>query len=142
MPTIETVIAERAQTHGDYKEQARLSQSLKRMLRSSRNWEFLDFYQAQSLEACCDKISRVMCGNLNEIDHWRDISGYASLVVRELEAANGGALDPEVPNAKMPKGKNVTIKSQPGDEPLKVPDFVLLNMERDMNDFNKPKNDS
>jgi hypothetical protein len=131
MTTINDTLNERATTHGDYKEQAAFAQHFKRMMRAGRNWERLDFHQAQSLEAFCDKISRVLCGNFNEIDHWRDVAGYAQLVVRELEPLQGGA--------KAPTG--VSIKPQAGDEPLNVPDFILRDMEREMADLTKPKGD-
>jgi hypothetical protein len=26
------------------------------------------------------KMSRILCGNPNEPDHWRDIAGYATLI--------------------------------------------------------------
>ena len=139
MPTIETVIAERAETHGDYKEPSAFAQSFKRMMRTSKNWDCLDFYQAQSMEAFCDKMGRILCGNFNEIDHWRDISGYASLVVLELETAQGGALRPEVPNARPPKSSGVNIKPKANDEPLNVPEFILRDMERDIADLSNKK---
>lgn len=129
MTTINDTLNERATTHGDYREQAAFAQHFKRMMRAGRNWERLDFHQAQSLEAFADKISRVLCGNFNETDHWRDVAGYAQLVVRELEPLQGGA--------KAPTGVN--IKPQADDEPLNVPEFILRDMERDMADLTKPK---
>ena len=125
---IETVLANREQTHGIYREQAKLSQTLKLLLRETRNWNHLDFYQAQSLEEFCTKISRILNGNFNEVDHWRDISGYASLVIRELEGQTGGAKEPEVPFAKLP----VSIRPQENDEVLNAPEFLLKKMEDDM----------
>jgi hypothetical protein len=127
---IETVLATREKTHGVYAEQAALAQLLKRLLRGTRNWEKLDDCQAQSMEALCDKISRILNGNNNEIDHWQDVSGYSSLVVRELEMRVGGSANPEVPNAKLP----VSIKRQDGDGPLNVPSFLVQQMEDDMRD--------
>ena len=127
---IETVLANREKTHGLYSEQAKLAQLLKRTLRGTRNWEKMDFYQAQSMEAFCDKISRILNGDNDEPDHWQDISGYASLVVRELEARLGGSKNPEVPNAKLP----VSIKKQEGDAPLNVPSFLVQQMEDDLKD--------
>lgn len=119
---IETVLAERNATHGDYREQAAFAQQFKRMMRAGRNWERLDFYQAQSLEAFADKISRVLCGNFNEPDHYRDVAGYATLVVRELETLQGGARAPA----------HASVRPQPGDEPLNAPEF-LTRMESDLN---------
>lgn len=126
MPTIESIIAERETTHGDYKEQAAFAQNFKRMMRAGRSWEQLDYYQAQSMEAFCDKIARILAGNFNDIDHWRDISGYAALVVRELEQLSG-AERPEVPGAKAPTG----VRPRPDDEPLDTPEF-LTRMEQDL----------
>lgn len=125
---IETIIATRETTHGVYREQASLAQNLKRLLRSTRNWERLDYYQAQSIEAFCDKLSRILNGDMNELDHWRDISGYACLVLKELEAQTGGDMQPEVPNAKMP----VSMKKAPEDAPLNAPEFLLKQMEEDL----------
>ena len=34
------------------------------------------------------KIARIGCGNAQFIDHWRDIVGYATLVINELEERN------------------------------------------------------
>lgn len=118
---IESVIASREQTHGDYRTQAALAQCLKRMLRETRNWEVLDFYQAQSLEAFCDKVSRILNGDINEIDHWQDISGYATLVLKELT----NDLKPQP--AKAP-----TMKPDPADKPLEAPAFLLKQMEEDL----------
>lgn len=124
---IETIIASREQTHGDYRTQAALAQCLKRMLRETRNWEVLDYHQAQSLEAFCDKVSRILNGDNNEPDHWRDISGYATLTLRELEGLSTDPQDTEIPHAKMP-----TMKPEPGDKPLDAPAFLLEQMEADL----------
>lgn len=123
---IETVLANREQSHGLYRDQATFAQSLKRFVRSSKNWERLDPCQAQSIEACCDKISRILIGNYNEPDHWQDISGYASLVVRELDERTGGTVSPEVPYAKPP----VSMKGE--EESFEAPEFLLKKMEDDM----------
>ena len=37
------------------------------------------------MEQICMKLARIMSGNSFDIDHWHDIAGYASLVVREIE---------------------------------------------------------
>lgn len=121
---IETVLAERNATHGDYREQAAFAQQFKRMMRAGRNWERLDFYQAQSLEAFADKVSRILCGNFNEIDHWRDVTGYATLVVQELEALHGVTA---TAGGYAPVG----VRPRPGDEPLNAPEF-LTRMQRDL----------
>lgn len=104
---IDALIASREETHGIYREQAAFAQQFKRMMRAGRNWERLDFYQAQSMEAFADKLSRILCGNFNEADHWQDVSGYATLVLNEM------------------RGDGARIRPQPQDEPLNVPDFLM-----------------
>lgn len=37
------------------------------------------------MEAICMKLARIMSGNSFDPDHWHDIAGYSSLVVREIE---------------------------------------------------------
>lgn len=132
MATIDNILTERNQTHGDYREQAAFAQHFKRMMREGKNWPELDFYQAQSLEAFADKISRVLTGNFTEVDHWRDVAGYAQLVVRELEAFRGAA--------KAPAG--VTMPPRDTDAPLNVPEFILRDMEAALADQPKPKGDA
>lgn len=66
-------------THGLYKDTALLSQTLKGVLYSGKNWEKLNTSQRESLELICLKISRILNGNPNVRDHWDDVVGYAQL---------------------------------------------------------------
>lgn len=76
---INTTLNERANSHGDFKTQAALTQDLKTILRKTKNWETLPAFTKQSLEMICDKISRALEGNPKHQDHWHDIQGYAAL---------------------------------------------------------------
>lgn len=84
---IDEILAERGKTHGDFKSHAKTAQQLKFTLREqSKDWQ-VDFShtQQEALEMICHKIARIVAGNPNFADHWRDIAGYATLVVDELE---------------------------------------------------------
>ena len=88
---INEILAERGKTHGDFKDHAETAQRLKSTLREqSKDWQ-IDFShtQQEALEMICHKIARIVAGNPNFVDHWRDIAGYATLVADELEAQNG-----------------------------------------------------
>lgn len=85
MVDIRETLAERARTHGDFEHVAKMSQNLKHMMKSTRAFQDLDFYMAESLEAIAAKIARILSGNARELDHWRDIAGYATLAVRQIE---------------------------------------------------------
>ncbi len=78
----EDILNEREKTHGHWLLQAAFSQKLKDMVTVSSG---LSNSQREALQMICVKISRIVYGNNNEPDHWRDIAGYATLVVKELE---------------------------------------------------------
>jgi hypothetical protein len=82
------VIAEREKTHGQYAHTAYIAQSLKDILRAYSGWQNLDNQQKESLELITTKIARIVSGNPNEIDHWRDIAGYAVLILESLKEKN------------------------------------------------------
>ena len=48
-------------------------------------WMNLDTHQQESLEMILHKIARVIAGDANYDDHWRDISGYAFRVEETLK---------------------------------------------------------
>lgn len=80
---IEAIIQSRAKTHGDWNKQSRLAHDLKR--RIAQEQPELSPSQYEALEMICTKIARIVCGNANEPDHYRDIIGYATLALDELE---------------------------------------------------------
>lgn len=79
------LITERASNYGDFTEGARLMQSLKDTMRSSKNWEILPHYMRESLDMMQHKISRILNGRPRYLDSWDDILGYGRLVIEQLE---------------------------------------------------------
>ena len=75
----------RGETHGDYGAQALTSQGLKTGIRAHRRWDRLTHIQRESLEMIAVKISRILNGDPNHADSWRDIAGYAKLVEDALK---------------------------------------------------------
>ena len=45
----------------------------------------MSFVQREALHMICSKLARIHCGDINKIDSWHDIAGYATLVVKDLE---------------------------------------------------------
>lgn len=80
----QATIEERNSTHGDYEVQATLSQALKTLLRRQTGWDNLSIEQRETLDMLCVKMSRVLCGDPNEPDHWLDMMGYVKLVHNQL----------------------------------------------------------
>lgn len=81
----EEILEEREGTHGSFRLNSECSQTLKSTLNTWLCAAELDAVQQEALDMICLKLSRIVTGNANEIDHWRDIAGYAQLVVNELE---------------------------------------------------------
>jgi Domain of unknown function (DUF6378) len=85
MTTYEKTLAERSKTHGDYIVNAELSQTMKAWFRERPGWAKLRGVQQESLDMIATKISRILSGNPEEIDHWVDIAGYAQLIIARLK---------------------------------------------------------
>jgi hypothetical protein len=92
---IEDILSERQKTHGDFYDVAMTAQTLKDAMRRGKNWKILDDTQRETLEMIASKIGRILAGNPHEPDHFRDIAGYAQLIVN---AYNAVERDPILPH--------------------------------------------
>jgi len=84
------LLDERHKTHGDYYNTAATAQALKDEMRRGKNWKSLDDMQRETLEMVATKIGRILSGNPHELDHWKDIAGYATLIVNAYNASGDG----------------------------------------------------
>jgi hypothetical protein len=73
------LINNREKTHGNYRDNAAISQGLKDVMRGGKNWNALSDAQRESLEMIAVKIGRILTGDAGFRDHWDDIGGYAQL---------------------------------------------------------------
>jgi hypothetical protein len=79
------LLAEREHTHGDFNATAMIAQRFKDVARNTPNWsDNLTDVQRESLEGIFSKIARILSGDPNHTDHWRDIEGGAHLVSEQL----------------------------------------------------------
>ena len=86
---LDSILTERAKTHGDFSVVADFAQQLKDTMRDAPNWASSDTMepdQYEALEMIASKLARILCGNQNHADSWKDIAGYAMLVCNRLEA--------------------------------------------------------
>ena len=79
------ILNERQQTHGDFRSNARLSQKLKQIFRSTETWEHLDDVEKESMDMIALKFSRILSGKSLSKEHWEDVVGYARLAERECD---------------------------------------------------------
>lgn len=80
----EALISERGSRYGKFKDGADIMQSLKDTMRDVDGWNNLTASQKESLDMIQHKIGRILNGDPTYDDSWKDIAGYATLIVNEL----------------------------------------------------------
>lgn len=80
-PSVEDTLAERGKRYGEFKEHAKISQSLKRAMWATTRWVDLPDDTKEALEMIQHKIARVLNGDPEYDDTYRDVAGYATLVL-------------------------------------------------------------
>jgi len=78
---VDTTLAERESQYGSFSDVAELTCDLMGDLIRAE----MSFVQREALHMICSKLARIRCGDINKIDSWHDIAGYATLVVQDLE---------------------------------------------------------
>lgn len=75
---------DRQKQHGDFKPNAELVQELK--------WAIRKHYQPytpppvkEALDNICQKIGRIVTGQYDYTDHWKDIQGYSERILELIE---------------------------------------------------------
>jgi hypothetical protein len=84
---VRDVLNQRGTRYGQYLDVSRTSQTLKEYIRERPSYDEMEAYMQESLDMIANKLSRILNGDPYYIDSWRDIAGYAQLVVDELEKA-------------------------------------------------------
>jgi hypothetical protein len=82
---IDETLKERGNRYGEFKEHARITQSIKLAMRDSKNWASLPDEMIESLEMIAHKIGRILNGDPSYSDSWHDIIGYVRLIEQELD---------------------------------------------------------
>lgn len=87
MTTTDDILNERGKRYGKFTEHARITQNMKIEafhILKKRGVE-LQPDQAEALDMIFHKIGRILNGDPDYADSWRDIAGYAQLVADGLE---------------------------------------------------------
>lgn len=82
--TTEQLITERGSRYGKFKDGAEIMQELKDVMREVDGWHNLTPSQREALDMIQHKIGRILNGDPTYDDSWKDIAGYATLIVNEL----------------------------------------------------------
>jgi hypothetical protein len=84
---IVALLTERGHEYGPFRDGAALMQGMKRLMADHARAHDKTFSddQWEALEMIVHKIGRIVNGNPDKVDHWKDIAGYATLVADRLE---------------------------------------------------------
>lgn len=88
----EELLKERGKTHGDYSDHATLTQLFKlhTALALRRQKKVLSAEHQEALDMIFHKIGRIVAGDPNVEDHWKDLSGYSELARKSIENGKSG----------------------------------------------------
>jgi hypothetical protein len=86
MTDLNAVLVERGSRYGDFKGHAEVTMGLKQVIEAELEVrrKFLAPDQTEALHMICHKIGRIVNGDADYEDSWRDIAGYAQLVANRL----------------------------------------------------------
>ncbi len=70
------MLAERHNTHGNFKDSSVFVQDLKNLMRLTPNWDLLEPHKKEALEMVVHKFGRLIYGNVDYEDHIDDAIGY------------------------------------------------------------------
>ena len=84
---IAATLQERGSRYGSYEYHARVTQNLKSVMTEfvradgTAPWDKLEPYHREAIDMILHKLGRIVNGDPDYDDSWRDIAGYAQLVV-------------------------------------------------------------
>lgn len=78
------ILEQRQKTHGDFELKAIWIQQIMEDISGLYAWDDMKADQREAIHMILIKLSRIIYGDYNYVDHWEDIAGYAQLVVNRL----------------------------------------------------------
>jgi hypothetical protein len=87
MQDVPALLSDRNKTHGNFNDNAAISQAIKEVFQRSPAWQELPPVHRESLDQIALKLSRVLSGHSLYSDHWLDIAGYAKLAAEICDDA-------------------------------------------------------
>lgn len=89
MSDLANTLKERGKRYGNYMEQTTIIKNIYKAIHETDagvTWMGLEADQKDALYMIIVKISRILNGDPDYADNWRDIAGYATLVADRLES--------------------------------------------------------
>lgn len=83
--SINAILTSHETDYGPFSTQGVVAQELKEVFHDNIGWDHARPDQREALDLIANKLSRILNGNPDIIDHWIDIAGYALLIAQRLE---------------------------------------------------------
>lgn len=84
LPGIEATLAERGNRYGVFASVAEIAENIQEAMKNSPNWQLLPPDMKFAFRMIADKSARILNGDMDYDDNWRDISGYATLILNRI----------------------------------------------------------
>lgn len=85
MTDVNEILNDRGKRYGNYLDQATITEEIRRAIREGLSSQPLKADQCDALHMIAVKLSRIVNGDPDYADNWRDIAGYATLVADRLD---------------------------------------------------------
>ena len=85
---VQALIAERGSRYGKFADGAEIMRDLKHVMQKTEGWSRCTASQKEALDMIQHKIGRILNGDPTYDDSWKDIAGYATLIVEELNGVS------------------------------------------------------
>lgn len=85
---VNALITERGNRYGKFKDGAEIMRDLKQVMQQTEGWSRCTPSQKEALDMIQHKIGRILNGDPTYDDSWKDIAGYATLIVEELNGVS------------------------------------------------------
>lgn len=91
MSNVDSTLEERGKRYGTFSGHAEITQMLKAVIKNylELRHKVLEPDHMECLDMICHKIGRIINGDPNYVENYRDIAGYATLVMNRLLETNG-----------------------------------------------------
>ena len=82
--TIETILAERGASYGEYADGTDIAMCLFGIVQNCVKYDEMTNPEQYAMFMFCAKMARLLNGDPHHVDSWNDIAGYATCVVNTL----------------------------------------------------------
>jgi len=85
MSDVDDTLDDREGKYGSFRDVAKSSQKMQDVIRNGKNYDKMSFAQKEAIFMICNKISRMINGDVSYKDNAHDLAGYATLIEKDLD---------------------------------------------------------